>query len=51
MSFSVKRLGQNDNTEVFEWFKQYVIESKLGDNIQHEELVSLFYPLVDFFCY
>ncbi|XP_039136270.1 serine/threonine-protein kinase 19 [Dioscorea cayenensis subsp. rotundata] len=41
MSFSVKRLGQNDNTEVFEWFEQYVIESKLGDSIQHEELCSL----------
>ncbi|KAH7691527.1 Non-specific serine/threonine protein kinase protein [Dioscorea alata] len=41
MSFSVKRLGQNDNTEVFEWFKQYVIESKFGDSIQHEELCAL----------
>ncbi|KAJ0969394.1 hypothetical protein J5N97_022271 [Dioscorea zingiberensis] len=41
MTFSVKMLGQNNNTEVFEWFKQYVVESNLGDNIGHEELCSL----------
>ncbi|KAJ0960661.1 hypothetical protein J5N97_001450 [Dioscorea zingiberensis] len=41
MTFSVKRLGQNNNTEVFEWFKQYVVESNLGESIGHEELCSL----------
>lgn len=42
MENAVKRLDVKDRelSEVFDWFKQYVIKSKTDVSISHPELVS-----------
>lgn len=44
MDFAVKRMKPKDRDDivVFDWFKFYVIASKLDTSIGHQELVSHF---------